>query len=109
VSRRRPEFRLHDPWVAREVTVADLLAHRTGLADTDHFFCDFTRAELIRRLRFAQQVSPFRVGVRYNNTGTILAGEVLERVSGKSWSEVVRGRGLQPLGMTAPGPALLQL
>jgi CubicO group peptidase (beta-lactamase class C family) len=104
-----PEFRLRDPWMAREVTIADLLAHRTGLADTDHFFCDFTRAELIRRLRFAPQVSPFRVGVRYNNTGTILAGEVLERVSGKSWSEFVRERVLKPLEMTATVPDVLEL
>jgi CubicO group peptidase (beta-lactamase class C family) len=79
-----PEFQLHDPWMTREVNIADLLAHRTGLADSDHFYSDFTRAELIRRMRFVPQVSPFRVGVRYNNMGTILAGEILERISGKS-------------------------
>src|SRR4051812_30462167 len=38
-----PEFRPRDTWMTREVNIADLLAHRTGLADTDHFFCDFTR------------------------------------------------------------------
>ena len=35
--------------MTREVNIADLLAHRTGLADTDHFFCDFTRAERVNR------------------------------------------------------------
>jgi CubicO group peptidase (beta-lactamase class C family) len=104
-----PAFRLRDPWMTREVNIADLLAHRTGLADTDNFFTDFTRAELIRRLRFAPQVSPFRVGVRYNNMGTILAGEVLERISGKSWSEFVRDRVLKPLEMTATVPDVLEL
>ena len=47
-----PEFQLHDSWMTQEVNIADLLAHRTGLADTDHFYSDFTRAELIRRMRF---------------------------------------------------------
>jgi CubicO group peptidase (beta-lactamase class C family) len=104
-----PEFQLHDPWMTREVNIADLLAHRTGLADSDHFYSDFTRAELIRRMRFVPQVSPFRVGVRYNNMGTILAGEILERISGKSWSEFVRERVLKPLEMTATVPDVLEL
>ena len=68
-----------------------------------------SRAELIRRMRFVPQVSPFRVGVRYNNMGTILAGEILERISGKSWSEFVRERLLKPLEMTATVPDVLEL
>ena len=59
-------------------------------------------------MRFVPQVSPFRVGVRYNNMGTILAGEILER-SGKSWSEFVRERALKPLEMTATVPDVLEL
>ncbi len=97
--------------MTREVNIAGIFScrHRTGLADTDHFFSDFTRPELIRRMRFVPQVSPFRVGVRYNNMGTILAGEILERISGKSWSEFVRERVLKPLEMTATVPDVLEL
>ena len=60
-------------------------------------------------MRFVPQVSPFRVGVRYNNMGMILAGEILESISRKSWSEFVRERVLKPLEMTATVPDVLEL
>jgi CubicO group peptidase (beta-lactamase class C family) len=38
-----------------------------------------------------------------------VAGEILERISGRSWSEFVRERVLQPLEMTASVPDVLEL
>ena len=52
VTKHLPEFQLRDPWLTREVRIADLLSHRTGLEDPDHSSGEFDRAELIRRTRF---------------------------------------------------------
>jgi CubicO group peptidase (beta-lactamase class C family) len=105
-----PEFRLRDPWMTREVSVADLLSHRTGLDDPELLsYSGVTRGELLRRLRFVPQAAPFRAGYRYNNLGLIVAGEVLERVSGRPWAEFVRERVRRPLEMTASVPDVVEL
>jgi CubicO group peptidase (beta-lactamase class C family) len=109
VTKHLPEFQLRDPWLTREVRIADLLSHRTGLEDPDHSSGEFDRAELIRRARFLPQIAPFRSGYYYNNTGLIIAGEIIERVTGRSWAQVVRDRILQPLEMTSTVPDVLEL
>jgi CubicO group peptidase (beta-lactamase class C family) len=110
VLKHIPEFQLHDPWMTREVTLIDCLAHRTGLADPDLLsYSGVTRAELLRRMRFLPQIAPFRSGSGYSNKGVIVAGEVLERVSGRSWSDFMRKRILEPLDMTASVPDVLEL
>ena len=86
VTKHLPEFQLKDPWLTREVRIADFLSHRTGLEDPDHSAGEFDRAELIRRARFLPQIAPFRSGYYYNNTGLIIAGEIIERVAGRSWA-----------------------
>ena len=50
-----PDFRMYDPWVTREMTVRDLLVHRSGLGlgAGDLLFvprCNLSRAETVRRL-----------------------------------------------------------
>ena len=62
VTKHLPEFQLRDPWLAREVRIADLLSHRTGREDPDHSSGEFDRAELIRRARLVPQIAPFRSG-----------------------------------------------
>jgi len=109
VTKHLPEFQLSDPWLSREVRIADFLAHRTGLEDPDHSAGEFDRAELIRRARFLPQIAPFRSGYHYNNLGLIVAGEIIERVAGRSWAEVVRERILQPLEMRSTVPDVLEL
>ena len=87
-----------------------LLSHRTGLDDPELLsYSAVSRNELIRRLRFLPQIAPFRSGFRYNNLGTILAGEILERISGQSWKEFVRRRIIEPLEMSSSVPDVLEL
>ena len=111
VIKHIPEFQLLDPWMTREVTLVDCLAHRTGLADPDLLsYSGVTRAELLRRMRFLPRIEPFRTASRYNNKAIIVAGEILgSRISGLSWAEFVRKRILEPLDMTASVPDVLEL
>ena len=112
VVKHLPEFELYDPFLTKDVRIEDLLSHRVGLetADLVAYRGDYDRAEIIRRLRFLQPVAPFRSLFGYHNHMVTTAGEVLERVSGQPWSNVLRTRLLQPLGMSATfaGPRELE-
>lgn len=101
-----PEFKLYSPYVTEEFTIRDLLTHRSGLglgAGDLMFFpdsSDFELKDIIYNLRFLKQVSGFRTKYDYDNNLYIVAGEVVTRVSGKSWDDFVDERILQPLGMS---------
>lgn len=99
-----PEFRMHDPWVTSEMTVADLLLHRSGLGlgAGDLLFIPRTsrsRAEIVTALRNIKPATSFRSGYAYDNILYIVAGELVSRVSGQPWESFVRTRIFQPLGM----------
>jgi CubicO group peptidase (beta-lactamase class C family) len=98
-----PGFRLSDPYVTRELTIRDLLTHRSGLGlgsgDLMLFPpSDFTRAEIIHNLRYFQPASSFRSKFAYDNLLYIVAGELIPTVTGISWESFVQTRILDRLG-----------
>ena len=101
-----PEFKLYSPYVTEEFTIRDLLTHRSGLglgAGDLMFFpdsADFTVKDVIHNLRYLKQVSGFRSKYDYDNNLYIVAGEVLARVSGKTWDAFVEERIIRKLNMT---------
>ncbi|HEV2038820.1 MAG TPA: serine hydrolase, partial [Casimicrobiaceae bacterium] len=103
-----PDFRLYDPYATRELTIRDLLTHRSGLASTDLLWAfpenDFTQAEMIRRLRYVQPASSFRSQWEYQNVVYAIGGFIVERVSGMPWATFVQNRIFTPLGMTETVP-----
>jgi CubicO group peptidase (beta-lactamase class C family) len=101
-----PEFRMYDPWVTREMTVRDLLVHRSGLGrgQGDLMFVPSTnisRADMVRRIRHLKPASSFRSGFAYDNVLYAVAGQVVEAVSGMTWEDFVEARILAPLGMSS--------
>src|SRR5262249_49937321 len=69
---RRPGFQMYDPWVTREMTIRDLLVHRSGLGlgEGDLLFVPRThlsRAESVRRLAHLKPATSFRSGFAYDN------------------------------------------
>lgn len=99
-----PGFRMYDPWVTREITIRDLLVHRSGLGrgQGDLLFVPATnlsRAETVRRLRYLKPATSFRGAFAYDNILYIVAGELIEAVSGQRWEDFVRDRILRPVGM----------
>ncbi|QMW05580.1 serine hydrolase [Spirosoma foliorum] len=100
-----PEFRMYDPYVTDAFTIRDLLTHRSGLglgAGDLMFWPDssnFTMKDIIHNLRYLKPVSGFRTKYDYDNLLYMVAGEVVERVSGKTWEAFVEERIMKPLGM----------
>ena len=103
-----PDFRLFDPYVTRELTIRDLLTHRTGLPGTDLLWAvpenSYTIAEMARRLRYVRPTSSFRSTWAYQNVVYSIAGLLVERISGMPWERFVRARIFTPLGMTETEP-----
>ena len=104
VTKYLPEFQLYDPYVTRELTLRDLLSHRSGLAtfggDLLWYESGYDRREILRRIRHLRPTSSFRSRYGYQNIMFLAAGEVVAAVTGKSWDEFVRERFFAPLGMT---------
>jgi CubicO group peptidase (beta-lactamase class C family) len=105
-----PEFRLADP-ATRDVTLRDLLSHRTGTARSElaWYGSRADRAELVRRAQYLPAAAPFRSTFIYNNIMYLAAGQVVGRVADTSWDEVVRTRIFTPLGMTSTGTTVREL
>ncbi|MBC7894943.1 MAG: serine hydrolase [Cytophagaceae bacterium] len=96
-----PGFQLYDPYATRELTVRDLLSHRSGLArgELAWYGSPNDRDEIVRRVRYLQPSWSFRSQFGYQNIMYITAGQVVAKVSGKSWDDFVRDRIFTPLGM----------
>jgi CubicO group peptidase (beta-lactamase class C family)/alpha-beta hydrolase superfamily lysophospholipase len=108
-----PDFRLYDPYATRELTIRDLLTHRSGLPATDMLWAipenEYTQPEMIRRLRFVQPSSSFRSQWEYQNVVYAIGGFIVERVSGMPWATFVENRIFAPLGMTETVPLVSRL
>ncbi len=105
VVRYLPWFQMWDPYVTRELTVRDLLVHRSGLGlgAGDLLWwptSTYNRREIAERLRFIRPATSFRSAYAYDNVLYLIAGHVIETVSGQSWEDFVGARILAKVGMT---------
>ena len=96
-----PWFEMYDPYATRELTVRDLLTHRSGLARGDAVWSKWPhdRHEIIRRIRYLEPTRSFRGAWQYQNLMFLTAGEVVAAVSGQTWDDFVDQRIFTPLGM----------
>lgn len=96
-----PEFRLKDTHATHHLTIRDLVTHRSGLPrhDLAWYNSTFPRKEILNRLPYFEPSCDLREKFQYNNFMYVVAGLVIERVSGKTWEEFVQERIFIPLGM----------
>ena len=104
VIKHLPDFRMYDAYVTAEMTVRDLLTHRSGLGlgagdllwwPTTTFSTD----EIIHNLRYVKPATSFRSAYAYDNLLYIVAGKIIAAKSGKSWGETMHEWILKPVGM----------
>jgi CubicO group peptidase (beta-lactamase class C family) len=97
-----PEFHLPDSYVTENVTVEDLLCHRSGLTGAvpgGFQNRDYTSEALLEDVRTIELSSRFRSANIYSQVGMAILGEVVDRVTNQSWGENIRTRIFEPLGM----------
>ena len=114
VTKHLPGFQMFDSYVTGQMTVRDLLTHRSGLGlgagdllwwPTTNFSTD----EIIARLRYVKPATSFRNSYAYDNLLYIVAGKIVAEKSGKSWGETVHDRILAPLGMNGTTTSVAQM
>jgi D-alanyl-D-alanine carboxypeptidase len=92
---------------ADQITPRQLLQHKSGLNEYDDqpavvsdMQRPWTPAELIAVAEAAGRVGEPGGPFHYSNTNYIVLGQIIEQVTGNSWSDEVQARISQPLGMS---------
>jgi CubicO group peptidase (beta-lactamase class C family) len=104
-------FEMYDPYSTREITLRDLLSHRSGLDRHDlvWYASGLDRDEILKRMRYAKPSSSFRSKFGYQNIMFLAAGQVVPAVTGRSWDDFVGERLFKPLGMEATNTSVRAL
>ncbi len=96
-----PTIRFYNEQLNNNVTLRDMLSHRTGVTrhDTIWYKSDFTRKELFDRLKYLEPQEPMRQAFLYNNLMFAAVGYMIELQTGKTWEQFVQEKILSPLDM----------
>ena len=104
INRSRAVLTLADFRLSREMTIGDILAHRTGLPSNDLLWY-FGHLRSHNLLDLVAQIEPlpnaFRRAFSYNNTMYAVLGHLFTELVGESWESYVTRRILEPLHMTS--------
>ncbi|MCK8680680.1 serine hydrolase domain-containing protein [Streptomyces lichenis] len=98
-----PEFRVRDPGATAAITPRHLLTHTSGI-DGDLFLDTGRGDDCLRRYVEAcaelEQTFPVGDAHSYGNSGFVIAGRLVERLTGRVWDQDLRERICEPLGLT---------
>ncbi len=97
-----PDFQMWDKVASDNVTIRDMLCHRTGLGGHDGTWPDnnITRVDFLKRLRYMEPNMPFRTYAQYSNVMYVAVGGIMEAVTGKKWETLMQEEIFEPLRMT---------
>jgi CubicO group peptidase (beta-lactamase class C family) len=98
-----PEFRVADPDVTKQVTMRHLLSHTSGI-DGDHFVDTGRGDDCLERYVATcaelHQTHPLGETMSYCNAGYVVAGRVIEKLTGRVWDAAMKERLFDPLGLS---------
>jgi len=104
VTKYFPWFKLDDKAAGEMATVRDLLCHRLGLktfqGDFTFYNSDLSRLQITQKMSQLKAPYSFRTKWGYSNSAFLTAGEIIPRVSGKSWEAYLKENIFAPLGMS---------
>ena len=108
VTKYLPDFETYDPYVTRELTIRDLLTHRSGLERGDMLWygTENSRDEILRRTRYIKPTWSLRSNFGYQNLMYLAAGQVVAKVTGSSWDDIVAQKIFTPLGMASSSTSI---
>lgn len=103
VQKHLSGFKLHDSEAEHHFTVGDLLSQCSGLPPHSGRmlpFLGYDRKYIVNNLHLIQPVSGFRREYGYQNNLFLAAACVIEKLTGKSWEQILYEEFLQPMGLT---------
>ena len=99
-----PQLHFFNKEMDDEITLRDMMCHRTGLPRHDYswyLFKTSSRDSLLQRIKYMEPTAPVRQVFQYNNFMFLLQGMITEKLTSKSWEENVKEKIFTPLGMNA--------
>lgn len=97
-----PQLRFFNDNMNNQITVRDLMTHRTGLSRYDlswYIFNTSNRDSMINRVRYMEPNAGLREKWQYNNFMFLAQGMIAEKLTGKTWEQNLKERFFLPLEM----------
>ena len=110
VTNYLPALHFYNNEMNNNVTLRDMMSHRTGVSRYDYswyFFPSASKDSLMQRLQYMEPSEPLRRKWQYNNFMYLMQGVVTEKLTGKSWEDNIREKIFEPLGMTNSNSSLV--
>ncbi len=99
-----PDFELEDEYITNNLNLKDILAHRSGMGtfygDLLWYNTNYSNEQVIERMKYVPIIYDFRTRFGYQNNMYMIAGKIIEKVSGLTWEEYTKQTFLDPLEMT---------
>ncbi|MCG1035918.1 serine hydrolase [Polaribacter sargassicola] len=98
-----PELNFYNKELNNEVTILDMISHRTGLPRHDfswYLFPIENKDSLLARVKYHKPFTGIRKQWYYNNFMYLAQGIITEKLTNKSWEENIRERFFKPLNMS---------
>jgi CubicO group peptidase (beta-lactamase class C family) len=103
VTKYIPSFKLDNKLASDDARLRDLLCHRLGFGtfqgDFTYWTSDLSREQIIEKMSHVKALYPFRSKWGYTNAAFLTAGEVITKVTDRSWESYIKDNILAPLGM----------
>jgi CubicO group peptidase (beta-lactamase class C family) len=104
VTKYLPNFKLDNKAAGEQTIIRDLLCHRLGFktfqGDFTFYNSNLSRQQIIDKLGHLKAAYPFRTKWGYTNAAFLTAGEIIPKVTGKTWEAYLKDNIFAPLGMT---------
>ena len=103
VNNYLPSLKFYNDEMTNTITLRDMMSHRTGLPRHDlswYFFNTPSTDSLVQRIQYMEPTYGIRQKWQYNNFMFAAQGDLIEKLSGKSWGDNVKENFFVPLGMT---------
>ncbi|MEN9343573.1 MAG: hypothetical protein RLZZ453_360 [Chlamydiota bacterium] len=106
-----PTFCLKDRYATENMTLRDLVTHRSGLPSYDELWYGscLSLEELLENLQYLEPTCTLRQKAQYSNLMYAVAGLVIEKVTGLSYAEVLSEQIFLPLDMQRANTSIDQM
>ncbi|MRG43499.1 serine hydrolase [Chitinophaga sp. SYP-B3965] len=97
-----PALKFYNNEMNEQITLRDMMCHRTGLSRYDlswFMFNSASKDSLLQRIQYHEPSAPLRTRWQYNNWMFLAQGVVAEKVTGKSWEDNIEERFFRKLDM----------
>ena len=107
-----PELKFYNDDLNSEITVEDLVCHRSGLPRHDYSWYLFPTEDkdrLLARVKYHEPFADFRTKWYYNNFGYLIQGMISEKLTGNTWEQNIRDYFFKPMGMNRSNLSIAEM